>query len=84
MQLAVTLLCLEFAGTSIRICRLAPLDEDQGAAHAGDQWSWEVAGASAMALHELSNTLVGLMALGMACAVGGGIAFAMAWLSRET
>jgi hypothetical protein len=34
-------------------------------------------------LQDLSNTLIGLAALGLGCAVGGGLAFAMAWLSRE-
>jgi hypothetical protein len=34
-------------------------------------------------LQDLSNTLIGLAALGLGCAVGGGVAFAMAWLSRE-
>jgi hypothetical protein len=34
-------------------------------------------------LHHLSNTLIGLAALGLGCAVGGGLAFAMTWLSRE-
>ncbi len=34
-------------------------------------------------LHDLSNTFIGLLALGLACAVGGGLAFAMAHLSRD-
>ena len=34
-------------------------------------------------IHDLTNTVIGILALGLACAVGGGLALAMTWLSRE-
>ena len=36
-----------------------------------------------MTLQEVLNLAVGLAALAAACAVGGGVAFTMAWMSRK-
>jgi hypothetical protein len=36
-----------------------------------------------MMMHDLLNTLIALVAMGLACAVGGGLALVMASMSQE-